>query len=190
MKIVVKNKDKFYKMLYFYKSAIFKLIKFETTEDDEELNSIVTALNIKSRKKRITYIYDYACKKIDKFYEGKNICGFKENKCLNQQAPNCKLQNGCCRLCPYQSEKGCPTSNLSCKLFYCGTITNKNKTIKFSDLKILKLFSLRQRIIVLDSFFSTREQILFDLYVGSIFIYAFRLVLRSFLNFVKLRKSQ
>ena len=35
------------------------------------MQAIVKALNIKRRSKRIAYIYDYCCNKIDKFYEGK-----------------------------------------------------------------------------------------------------------------------
>ena len=167
---------------------LYKTTTFENRNNDEELNGIIKALNIKNRRKRIEFVYDYSCNKIDEFYKGKNVCGFKNNKCYNQQAPNCTYINGCCRLCPYQTTHGCPDSNLSCKLFYCDTVTNKYKTIKMKDLKILKLFSIRQRIIIKDSFFSKRKEILLDLYIGSIIFFAMRLLYRGIRNFIRLKK--
>ena len=146
--LLIDNKEVLYKKIKLYKTFLYKNTMFKTNLDDEECKAIVEALNIKKRKKRIEYIYDYCCNRIDKFYEGKNVCGFTNNKCIIQQAPNCKYKNGCCRLCIHQSSTGCKTKNLTCKLFYCSSVTQKYEVIKFKDLKILKMFSLRQKLMI------------------------------------------
>ena len=184
--LLIDNKNELYKKMKLYKNFLYRWTTIKTSIEDEECQNIIKALNIRKRSKRLEFIYDYCCNKLDIFYSGKNVCGFSNNKCIVQQAPNCKYKNGCCRLCVYQSETGCKTANLTCKLFYCSSVTSKYKVITFQDLKILKLLSLRQRLILRDSFFSTREQILTDLYFGSIVIFAFRMAIRETINLIKL----
>ena len=133
---------------------------------------------IEKRKKRIAYIYDSACNYIDNYWKGKNICGFKNNKCYTQQYKGCKYKNGCCRRCIYQSNKGCTTSNLTCKLYYCTEVRKRYKVPTFKDIKILKKLSIRQRIILKHDYFSSREEVLTDLYIGSITIFIIRLLYR------------
>ncbi len=188
--LFIRDKNELYKKIKFYKTILYRNTKLVTNIDDEECKAIVEALNIKNRRKRIEFIYDYCCNKIDNYYSGKNICGFIGNKCVNQQSPNCTYKNGCCRLCIHQSEFGCKTKNLTCKLFYCSSVTKKHKVITFNDLKILKLFSLRQRLMVRDSFFSTREQIISDLYIGSIIIFGLRIAIREITSLIKLAKMK
>ena len=177
--IIIKNdKDlkKFYKKIKLYKSILYINTKFFTK--NKKIKDIIEALNIKSRNKRIRYVYDNACNYIDIYWKGKNICGFKNNKCYTQNKPNCKYTNGCCRRCFYQSEKGCTTSNLTCKLFYCTEVTKRYKVPTIDDIKILKLLSLRQRIILKHDYFSNREEVLMDLYINSITIFTIRILLR------------
>ena len=184
----INDKEKFYKKLFWYKSFFYRNIEFKTNIKDEELKPIIYAMNIKKKNKRIEYIYDYCCKKIDNFYNGKNICKFTNNQCLAHQVPNCNYKNGCCRLCANQSNKGCTTANLSCKLFYCDQVKKENEIIKFKDLKILKLLSLRQRFIVRDNFFASRKEFLLELKLGSFMFYAFRTLIRIFKNFIYVKK--
>ena len=165
-----KGLKKVYKKI-FYSSTIFK-------SNNKELKDIVTALNIKKRKERITFIYDSCCKKIDDFSKNKNMCGFKTNKCYTQQYKGCKYNNGCCRRCIYQSPKGCTTSNLTCKLFNCSEVRKRFKVIEYNDLDLLKLLTFRQRTILKHDYFSSREEVLKDLYIGSITIFTFRLLYR------------
>lgn len=190
---VVENNKKFYRNLFWYKSIFFRNIKFITEENsDEEFNNIVKALNIKNRKERIKFIYEYCCNKIDAYNEGKNICGFNEKgQCIAQQAADEKIyKNGCCRLCRYQNSNGCHTSNIACKLFYCNRVTEKYQVLKFKDLKILKLFTWRQRIIVHDDYFTPKNVVLSDLYIGSIIIYVLRMAIRLIINFFELKKNK
>ena len=183
----VENNNNFYNMLFLYKSGFYKNVLFKTEEDDYQFNGMVEALNKKNKKERIKYIYDFSCEMIDKYNDGKNICGFKNNICRYHQEIGCKIQNGCCKLCSYQSSKGCITANLSCKLFYCKAVIKNCNVLKYKDLKILKLLSFRRRIIARYEFFSTREQILQDLYLGSLLIYSARMIGRVMKVVLKIR---
>ena len=181
--------DKFYRKLFFYKSFIFKKTTFTVETKFQEVKPIINALNIKKRKQRITYIYDEACKQIDNHYQNKNICGFKNNKCYVQQKLNNGTINGCCRMCMYQSEKGCQTKNLTCKLFTCSEVEKRCQVIKFDDLKILNLLSFRNRMILKSDYFSKREDVINDLYYGSFLLWAIRIVTRMIITFYTLKRK-
>ena len=181
--------DKLYQKLFFYKRFWYKKTTFVLESNYEELKPIIKALNIKKRKPRITYIYDKACKQIDNHYQNKNICGFKNNKCYVQQKLNNGTINGCCRMCMYQSKKGCQTKNLTCKLFTCSEVEKRCQVIKFDDLKILNLLSLRNRMILKSDYFSKREDVINDLYYGSILIWTIRIVFRMIITFYTLKRK-
>lgn len=188
--INIKNKKelkRFYRLLPLYKSILFKFTKFKIEKDKYGIKPIIIALNKKRRKDRITYIYDTACDIVDDFYKGKNLCNFINNKCIIQQHKNCGI-NGCCRTCRYQSTKGCTTKNLACKLFTCYPIEKKYKIIKFKDLKILKLLSLRQRTLLNSDYFSTKEQVIMDLYIGSFVISTLRMSIRLIINTIYVKR--
>lgn len=116
---------RFYRFLPIYRSFLFKFISFELVSDDKyDLNKIIMALNIKNRYKRISFIYDSACNLVDdKFLNVKNMCGFNKGQCYAQRGTN--KCNGCCRCCKYQSSKGCTSSNLACKLFFCDEVRKR-----------------------------------------------------------------
>lgn len=182
--------DNFYRKLFFYKSFIFKKTTFTVETKYEQIKPIIKALNIKKRKDRITYIYDEACRQIDNHYKNKNICGFKNNKCYVQQKLNNGTINGCCRLCKYQSEKGCKTVNLTCKLFTCSEVEKRCKIITFDDLKILNLLSYRNKMILKSDYFSKRENVIKDLYYGSVILWAIRIIIRLINNFYTLKHKK
>ena len=176
--IQVTDINKFYKNIFWYKKPWYNNTKFETSIDDNELKYAIEALNIKKRNKRIEFTYDAICKLLDDYYKDENICHFCNNKCQVQTGNSLKYTNGCCRLCKHQSSKGCTTANITCKLFYCSSVKEHNKTITLKDLKILKLFSLRQKSIVKHDFFVSRETMLKDLYLGGIIIFTFKTIFR------------
>lgn len=182
--------DKFYRKLFFYKSFIFKKTKFTVETNYEEVKPIINVLNIKKRKERIIYIYDEACKQINNHYKNKNICGFKDNMCYVQQKLQNGTINGCCRMCMYQSAKGCTTKNLTCKLFICSEVEKRCKVIKFDDLKILNLLSFRNRMILKSDYFSKREDVIKDLYYGIFFLWTIRIVIRMIINFYTLKRKK
>ena len=184
--VINSNNDliKFYKRLKYYKYLFF--LKFESS--NKEIQDIIYALNIKNRRMRINFIYDYSCNYIDNYWNGKNYCGFKNNKCYCQQYKGCKYTNGCCRLCIYQSIKGCKTSNLTCKFYYCTEVHKRYKVLNYDDIKILKMFSFRQKIIIRHSYFNSREQILFDLKYSLISIFAIKLIIRNIIRMKSIKK--
>lgn len=157
-----------------YKSFIYRNTEFIYNGDNAEIKEIVKILNIKSKMKRLEYIFDESCKEIDQKFAGKNICDFKCNQCIVQRKNNSKEVNGCCRVCRFQGENGCKSSNLPCKLFFCPEIQKKYEIIKLKDLRLTKLLTKRQRLILKFDLFSSREEILMDLYIGIATIAAFR----------------
>ena len=97
--------------------------------------------------------------------------------------------NGCCRKCLYQTNKGCPTKNLACKLFNCSEVTSRYDVIKYDDLKLLKLLSLKNQFIIKSDYFSTREDVLKDLYSYSLTYATLRIVCRLVKNYFYFRRS-
>lgn len=175
-KILIKtdNVNEIYKKYKKYKAFIYKNTEFIYNGEIQEIKDIIEALNKKTRLQKLAYIYDKSCEQIDKKFEGENICGFQCNQCIAQRKHNLKEKNGCCRVCRLQTSTGCPSKNLTCKLFFCDEVKNKYEVITFKDLKLLKLLTRRQRLILKFDLFSTREEVLTDLYIGFVTIAAFR----------------
>ena len=162
----MKIKLKSTKLLFLYRSFLFKKVRFVT--GDKSLSKMVKALNIKTRKKRIEYVYDEAIKYINKYYS-EDLCLFENNQCIVQRMTNSKNINGCCRGCHLVTDSGCVTDNLVCKLVYCKTALGNLKLLKFYQIPILKCLSLSQRLILRGSFFNTREEILNEMNYGLIY---------------------
>lgn len=167
-----------------YKSVLYINTFFVLNNhiNDENVNIIINALNIKGRKKRIEYVYDQACDMIDKKVGVANICGFENGKCFVQRKLKNGKCNGCCRKCLYQSKTGCSTKNLACKLFNCSEVTSRYEVIKYRDIMLFKILSLKNRLIVKSDFFSKREDVLKDLYCYTITWSTIRIVFRLMKN--------
>lgn len=192
--IVIESKEdytKFIKRIILYKSILYINTEFQVKgcQVNDKIQQMINGLNIKNRYKRITYVYDTACSIIDSNTKGLNVCGFKNNKCYIQQKQNNGKCNGCCRLCKYQNSNGCPTKNLACKLFNCSEAKKRYKTIEYKDLAILKLLSLKNRLIVKSDYFSTREEVLKDLYAYTLTYSILRIFFRSIRNLISKTKN-
>ena len=192
--IVIESKEdytKFIKRIILYKSILYINTEFQVKgcQVNDKIQQMINGLNIKNRYKRITYVYDTACSIIDSNTKGLNVCGFKNNKCYIQQKQNNGKCNGCCRLCKYQNSNGCPTKNLACKLFNCSEAKKRYKTIEYKDLAILKLLSLKNRLIVKSDYFSTREEVLKDLYAFTLTYSILRVISRNIRNFISTTKN-
>ena len=172
------------KLLFLYRSLLFRHVKFETK--DKELKNIVRALNIKKRKKRIEYVYDEAIKYINNYYLD-DLCKFENNMCIAQRNGKRNGTFGCCRECPLVTDIGCPSSNLACKLIYCKSALGNVKLLKLREIQILKCLSLFQRIILKGDFFHTREEILNDLYYGPVYS-SFRIYFKELAKLLKILK--
>lgn len=192
--IVIESKEdytKFIKRIILYKSILYINTEFqvERNQINDKLQQMINGLNIKNRYKRITYVYDTACSIIDSNTKGLNVCGFKNNKCYIQQKQNNGKCNGCCRLCKYQNSNGCSTKNLACKLFNCSEVKKRYKTVEYKDLDILKLLSLKNRLIVKSDYFATREDVLKDLYAFTLTYSILRVISRNIRNFISTTKN-
>lgn len=176
----VKDYNKLLKKIKLYKTIFYRNTFFvvENKINDENIDYIISALNIKNRKKRIEYIYDKSCEIIDNKNKNINTCGFKNNMCYVQRKLKNGKCNGCCRKCLYQTKSGCSTKNLACKLFNCSEVKKRYEVVEYNDLKLLKLLSLKNRIIVKSDYFSKREDVLKDLYSYSFIYSTFRIVYR------------
>lgn len=170
----IKNRDLLFKYLWFY-----KMLPCRFTSNDKSISEFIYALNIKNRYKRIKYIVDNGITIIDNYYKDKNGCKFINDKCICHRVRNLKYINGCCRKCKYFKDRSCSTLNVACKLFYC-SYTKLDK-IRFEDIDIFKLLSIRQRYVLKNSYFVKYEDILFDLYCGPIFCFI-RGIFRFILN--------
>ena len=173
----------FEKMLPFYRSFLCHGIYFTYSHSVLPISHFIEALNIKNKKQRIIYLYDTLCQQIDTFYADKSLCDFQHDRCISQRK-KMKYKNGCCRLCKYASPKGCTTSNFTCKMFYCFTVKEKNRTLSPTDLPLLKCFSIRQRFLLRYEYFSSREDIITDLWIESLFVNLFRVYPRFISNII------
>ena len=165
---------KAYKQYKKFKSILYKKRKIEYKGNNEKIKEIAKVLNIKSRMKRLEYIFDKSCEQIDNKFKEENICGFDCNQCIVQRKDKTKEINGCCRLCRFQGDNGCKSKNLTCKLFFCDDVKQKYDVPKLEDLKLVKLLTRRQRLMLKFDLFSSREEVLMDLYIGFATIAAFR----------------
>ena len=187
-KVFIKSEKDLYSKLFIYRSLLCKNREFFIEEkSSDDAKAICTALNIKNKKKRIEYVYDYCINRVDEFYREKNYCNFENGQCKCQREENSNRKNGCCLICVYQTENGCPTQNLSCKLFYCNEISKKQEMFPLRDLKILKVFGFRRRLIAIDNFFAKREDVITDIEVGLLTFYSLRAIYRIIRNMVKVR---
>ena len=158
----------FLKKIFFYKSFIFynTIFILKGSYDNYFLSRIVKALNIKDRKKRVSYLYDEIVKYVDDYYPS-TICDFKNNQCFWQRESKSNKFMGCCRGCKLvRMNKGCESSNISCKLTFCRPARKKIKKLKLRDIDLVRFFGLSRRIIIKNDYFSKREDVINDLYYG------------------------
>jgi hypothetical protein len=173
-----KQLKRFLNLLPIYKSILYRKVFFQLKDDQYNISTIINALNLKKSKERIFYIHNEICDMIDNAYNGSNLCDFKCNQCrLHRQLKNNKF-DGCCGNCKYKSKKGCITKNFACKMFYCSEVKKHHKLIMEDDIKLLKVLGIRQRIILKHAYFSSQDDVVNDMYIGSVFIAFIRITYR------------
>lgn len=146
----------------------------------KQISMLVHALNIKNKKERLSYMYERTCDLLDADFYGKNVCEFKCGKCINDRLNN-NLGGGCCcdsknhkDMCMYLSNSGCKIKCLTCKFHICRTLKKKGYRYKINDIYMLKyLLNFKQKIILYNDFFMTKEEILKDLNRNSLILWLF-----------------
>lgn len=182
----INDKKKLLKYMFLYRSFIFKFTKFETDSKDPELKKLIELLNIKNRYKRIYTTVNEVCDYIDNYYKGKDLCKFKNNRCLCHRKKNLDYINGCCRKCFYQSNRGCTTKNFACKMFNCFYVKSTNKTLTYKDINLLKILTPFQVSILKDDYFRSVEDVSKDIYLGW-FLSLFRIEVSNIKRKIKYR---
>ena len=156
--------------------------KSEHTKYISDIETALKALEITDKKEQYTLIYENVCDYLDNQFREKNICDFKNDKCIaNRENKTAHSIMGCCysfeyagffspqfikneQLCKYQQNRNCTTKCITCKLFTCKYL--KEKGIKFDLHKILLLecfFNKKQHSILTSNFFKTEEEIINNL---------------------------
>lgn len=92
-------------------------------------------MNIKNKRKRLKFIYDKTCDLLDEDFYGKNVCEFKNGKCIKDRLCN-NLGGECCcdsqkylSMCPYLIDKGCSVRCLACKFHVCSHVKARDINI-------------------------------------------------------------
>jgi len=193
-KIITINNDKDYKKLlrrlWLYKRYRFTKFKLINNIKEPNIDYLEKGLNIKKRKERITYVFDTCCFLLDDFYHGENICGFKDGKCVVQRELKNGKCNGCCRVCLYVTDKGCPSKNVACKLFNCDAVKEKYKTMDYKDLKLLKLLSIKNQLLIRSDYFTLREEALGDQFTYTGTAACIRMIYRLIRNYIKRKRKE
>ena len=159
-------------------SVICAIISNNSIYFNDLLNCIKVIL-INNSSKQYEFIYDTVCDYLDSQFHNCNLCDFKNDQCVANRAKRTAHEfMGCCysfnyaklldfrllkdvKLCQYMQNRTCATKNITCKLFTCKYLKEKN--IKFDTHKILLLdcfFNKKQHDIIESNFFRTREEIL------------------------------
>ncbi len=163
-----------------YKGKLYNKVVDSDDKEVKQISLLVEALNIKNRKKRLEFIYDKACDLLDADFYGKNVCEFNDGKCINDRKYN-NMGGGCCCdskhhkfMCPYLTDKGCSVRCLACKFHICDTLKKKGYKYRLNDIYILKyLLNWKQKLIIYNDFFMSKEEVLKQVYRNSIILWSF-----------------
>lgn len=199
--IVIKKINGKYKIPKFIRFRIKKNKKYEfeykgnlydrEIKDNKEIRQIslfVEALNIKDKKRRLEFIYDKSCDLLDDDFYGKNICEFKNNKCMHDRIHSSSM-DGCCRSndnnkkCKYIINHKCSIKCLACKFHICYCVRKKGYKYKVNDILMLKyLYNWKQKLIIYNDFFMTKQEVLKDVYRNSIIYWVLFTKTKNFIN--------
>lgn len=141
-------------------------IKKEKDQRIIDLYHIGQALNIKNKKERYEYIYDVVCDYLDSCFRGKNLCEFKNNKCLGDRNKKFEKSCGCCNgknrgTCKYLINGSCSIKCMGCKLFTCPSLRKKGIKFRIKDIPLLNyFFNLRQKEVLAYTIFTPKDEVI------------------------------
>lgn len=178
--IVIEEKDlkNFKRIIKKYRNnnEIKLLLKYENKLYDkpnkklEKYNDyleVIMLVNIKDRKERVSYIYDYLCKYFDEDMKKNNYCEFENGTCIaNRLGYSSHEKDGCCYiikkgLCKYLTDKGCTNPNPSCKIYMCAYLNKVKKVPNYDTKKIFLtncLFNYKEHEFFKRHYFITKEE--------------------------------
>jgi hypothetical protein len=142
---------------------------------EQDIICAVGVLLCKNKNQKYEYLYDKICENFDRRVISKNVCDFKENKCIAKRNTSCTM--GCChhfknkyfgilyekdmQLCEYQKNNTCIAKCISCKMYMCNYLKKRGYNFNCNNTLLIKLyFNLIQKIIIKSSFFTSKNIIL------------------------------
>lgn len=128
---------------------------------------VIMLCNLKDRRERVSYIYDYLCKYFDEDMKKNNYCEFENGTCIaNRLGYSVHEKDGCCYiikkgLCKYLTDKGCTNPNPSCKIYMCAYLNKVKKVPNYDTKKIFLtnyLFNHKEHEFFKRHYFITKEE--------------------------------
>ena len=163
----------FLKRIPLYRSVLCRFTTFAIsgTVHPEELKDFETALNLKNRKKRITFLHDRICDIIDQYNAANGIVCHYNSDGICEDPKHQTRKNGCCCHCYLQTSTGCPSRNLSCKFYFCDHMCKKFRPLTMKDIELLRMFTPSERQIIKENVFVKRETSIGLLCLGSYLLF-------------------
>ena len=144
--------------------------------DNVIIKEVITAIKtilIKDEYKRLTYVYDNLCLRIEEDLSFFKYCNFINNKCIAQRDIENKTEypineyNGCCydvskkKQCSKLINKNCETKCISCRLFICRYLRDRGIVYDVRDsLQIRVFINFIQRPELIWNFFQDKDVII------------------------------
>lgn len=172
---LVCNIKRLQKLYTLKEKEIFVYRKTGNSCYEEFIEYSICLLNYINKKEKYNYLYDCICKYLDDRVVKTNVCGFKDDKCIVKR--NTNVKDGCCHhfnniycgllyekkmhLCEHQVNKKCKAQCISCKMYMCDTLRRKGYKFTPSNVILVKrYFNPIQKVIIMTTFYRTKEQIM------------------------------
>ena len=155
----------------------FNIINYnENNEKHKNIRESLIAILKDNDKEMYEYVYDNICEYLDSYFYGKNLCGFKNNKC--EYKINTTSNVGCCRhyenrilgplkfnnklvQCEHLKNNKCSAKCLPCKLFTCDYLEKKGIKFRMHEIFLLDtFFNLVQKAILKFYVYTPRKKII------------------------------
>lgn len=144
-----------------------------------DLTSSFKALLLNNITGKYEYIYDTVCEYLDNEFSKNNFCDFQNDSCIaNRKKCSSHSSMGCCysfqyskfweptfiknvKICQHLNCKTCNTKCISCKLYTCKYLKDKNIQFNINNILLLDcFFNKKQHLILKYNFFAKREEII------------------------------
>ena len=160
-----------------------KNIKYILSHYNQAILDSLIAIEIEDPKERCIFTYEKFCDELDAVWKKYNPCHFCNDLCAAAKTDKrYSKPDGCCAVtfdlillkkgfftkdsfypCPHLGKtNGCTTQNSACKMFACRYI-KKNNLIPLKPKQSLMyqcFFNPKQRLILSNNFFKTKEQLI------------------------------
>lgn len=159
-----------YKIKVNYEGKDYTEYNDSVPKEIEDIIKIISIINAETKKEKYSKIYDYACDYLDSEFREKNLCAFKNDMCCcNRAKPKSKQVGSCCvktstkEVCEHFDPdiKFCKIKSITCKLFVCPHLKEKNISYPVNKILYVKHFlSIRQKLIIKSHPFVDKDEMI------------------------------